>query len=122
MSEIAVCRTPGCKHPAHALEGVNPDCGFCTLKTGIHGPGCFFIEANQMVANLQAELEEARKKLSEKDAVIEKARLALEETLAALVSYKHYIPEPYKQNPIYIIGAHEAEKKALEALAEMDGK
>lgn len=41
---------------------------------------------------------------------------ALEATLTALVSYKKYIPEPYKQNPIYIIGAHEAEKKAIEAL------
>lgn len=42
---------------------------------------------------------------------------ALEKTLVALVSYKKYIPQPYKQNPIYIIGAHEAEKLAIEALS-----
>ena len=41
---------------------------------------------------------------------------ALRKTLEALVSYKRYIPEPYKQNPIYIIGAHEAEVAATKAL------
>lgn len=43
-------------------------------------------------------------------------REALKQTLAALISYKKYTPEPYKQNPIYIIGSHEAEVAALKAL------
>jgi hypothetical protein len=43
---------------------------------------------------------------------------ALKETVTALVSYKLYAPEPYKQNPIYILGSHEAEKKAVEALKD----
>lgn len=41
---------------------------------------------------------------------------ALEKTLASLVSYKHYVPEPYKQNPIYILGSVEAEQLAREVL------
>lgn len=48
-------------------------------------------------------------------------REALEKTLVALVSYKRYVPEPYKQNPIYIVGANEAEQLAKEALTRKRG-
>jgi hypothetical protein len=41
---------------------------------------------------------------------------ALEKTITSLVSYKYYIPKPYKQNPIYIMGAYEAEKEAVRLL------
>lgn len=41
---------------------------------------------------------------------------ALEKTLASLASYKRYTPEPYKKNPVYIIGSVEAETLAVKAL------
>lgn len=48
--------------------------------------------------------------------IIDKLVEALEKTLVSLVSYKKYTPEPYKQNPVYIMGSVEAEKLAIAAL------
>lgn len=53
-------------------------------------------------------------------AVNEKLKDALEKTLASLVAYKRYTPEPYKQNTIYIMGSIEAEQAAVEALKLAD--
>lgn len=46
-------------------------------------------------------------RLEAAEAYVECARHLLE----ALLSYKKYIPEPYKQNPIYIMGSTEAEEE-----------
>ena len=67
-------------------------------------------------------LESLRQERDRLRAQLKVMKEALQETLAALVSYKKYVPEPYKQNPIYIIGAHEAEVKAVAALSQLEGE
>ena len=63
---------------------------------------------------------EAVRKVDPHLQLIKELAEALTKTLEALVSYKHYTSEPYKQNPIYIIGSHEAETLAANALAKAE--
>lgn len=41
----------------------------------------------------------------------ERYRDCAKKLLEVMVSYKRYTPEPYKQNPIYIMGSTEAEQE-----------
>lgn len=70
---------------------------------------------NQTIEHLERQLDLANKKIE----ILKEAKEALQETLSALAGYKKYIPEPYKQNPIYIVGSHEAEKKAIAVLKKI---
>ncbi len=64
---------------------------------------------------LQQDLDLANEKIK----ILKEAEEALKEMLCVLVGYKKYIPAPYKINPIYIVGSHEAEKKAIDVLKKI---